>query len=880
MSPQKHSLRLRNCDLTNAFLTPKNTPMALRNLRFTHIKRRLIAAMAVIPMGADLMAAGLIALPRTGQTNTYYAGDDGSVRAGVAWPVPRFTQHGDGTATDRLTGLMWVTDGNLVASRDPAFDADGTAGDGLVTWEHALDYLAKLNAENYLGHADWRLPNIVELVSLIDFSRTNLALPAGHPFTNISAQAFWSSTTHGIAGGWTYIAGFSGEIHTTTWAGQSGWFYGFVGHSIAKDGSAGTFGCLPVRGGSGGVIQLPRTGQTQSYLPGDDGDLQQGVAWPCPRFADHGDGTVTDRLTGLMWTKDKVADLTWTNALDYIAGMNSGAKPSFGHQDWRLPNALEGASLLDHGCDGLSDGHPFTNTFCLAGTTGDGLPGWSGTVFGGDTRYDFDLFLRGFLQLGEIRNYLGTPGGNPVRPVRNDPRPLPSGSLTGSVATAGVGLENVRLTLTGPLSGVTRTDRNGRFAFTHLPAGAYTVTPESVSHAFAPAQASANLVQGENRTITFDGSLTNNLGWRKVAMNTPAPAFRAIHAISNEVWLVANGSIYYSPDFPRSPMQAVFTDPNTALTALTFVVTNGVRYGWAVGYASLGARSTNAAGTAWTRMSLGGSSTYTCVSFPDPQTGFASGMDHRLHKTTDGGAHWLDTGLQLGFSTVFDLVFFNRTNGLVCTADPRLAETRDGGKTMMDFDVPTGIVDIFALDQDHAWAVGVQFIFYWGPDPGDPSINTFVEAKTPLNLNCDRIWFANSTEGWAGGVEGCLIRSRDGGRTWTSQPRFTQGSILDLFFTNPTNGWAITRNEIFHYGPLFETAPSESKRLSINRTGTNVVLSWPAAATGFTLTATPQLGTNATWTSVTNPPSLLGTNQVVTNAAVGTSRFYRLQTQP
>jgi hypothetical protein len=41
-----------------------------------------------------------------------------------------------------------MTNGNLMATRDAAFDTDGAAGDGLVTWEHALDYVARLNGES------------------------------------------------------------------------------------------------------------------------------------------------------------------------------------------------------------------------------------------------------------------------------------------------------------------------------------------------------------------------------------------------------------------------------------------------------------------------------------------------------------------------------------------------------------------------------------------------------------------------------------------------------------------------------------------------------------------------------------------------------------
>jgi len=48
---------------------------------------------------------------------------------------------------------------------------------------------------------------------------------------------------------------------------------------------------------------VAQTGQTISYRTGDDGDLETGVAWPNPRFADLDDGTVKDNLTGLEWVR-------------------------------------------------------------------------------------------------------------------------------------------------------------------------------------------------------------------------------------------------------------------------------------------------------------------------------------------------------------------------------------------------------------------------------------------------------------------------------------------------------------------------------------------------------------------------------------------------
>jgi len=110
-------------------------------------------------------------------------------------------------------------------------------------------------------------------------------------------------------------------------------------------------------------VDLPRTGQTTLYATGDDGDLERGVVWPSPRWTGY-TGTVTDNLTGLMWTKNANLGgiMTWQNALNYVAGMNTGANPNYGYTDWRLPNINELESLIDAEKynPALPSGHPFT----------------------------------------------------------------------------------------------------------------------------------------------------------------------------------------------------------------------------------------------------------------------------------------------------------------------------------------------------------------------------------------------------------------------------------------------------------------------------------------------------------------------------------------
>ena len=359
-------------------------------------KSIFILSVLALLLPALALASYPVEVPRTGQITCYDStgavidcvgtGQDGSIQAGEVWPDPRFSERADGTVTDNLTGLVWVKNANLLGTVDADNDTDGTAGDGAVTWQHALDYIKKLNNENYLNHSDWRLPNVNELESLMN-AELYLPLPLNHPFLNVqSSYIYWSSTSY------AYNA-FS------AWG--MGMIYGNVFGVSKTDGNGYVW---PVRAGQCGlfdnsVICLPKTGQTTCYADngtvidctgtGQDGDLQAGVAWPNPRFSVQGDNqTVTDNLTGLMWvknanliiTRDPTFDadatvndgmVNWQHALDYVSKLNS--ENYLNHTDWRLPNRRELRSLVDYGRynPALPLNSPFTNVWST--------PYWSST---------------------------------------------------------------------------------------------------------------------------------------------------------------------------------------------------------------------------------------------------------------------------------------------------------------------------------------------------------------------------------------------------------------------------------------------------------------------------------------------------------------------
>ena len=75
---------------------------------------------------------------------------------------------------------------------------------------------------------------------------------------------------------------------------------------------------------------------------------------------------------------------------------------------------------------------------------------------------------------------------------------------------------------------------------------------------------------------------------------------------------------------------------------------------------------------------------------------------------------------------------------------------------------------------------------------------------------------------------------------------------------------------------LTQLAATPQPLLNIQRSAnTNVVLSWATNFTGFTLEANTNLNTNV-WSAVSPAPVVSGTNNVVTNAASGPEKYFRL----
>jgi hypothetical protein len=139
----------------------------------------------------------LASVSRTGQVISYTAGDDGDLEMGVDWiTATRFITSTTGIVTDTLTGLIWLERTNCIA-----FSSGDVTGQNIRNWTAALTAANEL-ATGFCGltdgssAGDWRLPNLRELHSLVDYGEYSNALPDGHPFIIDVDPAYWSSTTY------------------------------------------------------------------------------------------------------------------------------------------------------------------------------------------------------------------------------------------------------------------------------------------------------------------------------------------------------------------------------------------------------------------------------------------------------------------------------------------------------------------------------------------------------------------------------------------------------------------------------------------------------------------------------------------------------------
>lgn len=105
-------------------------------------------------------------------------------------PAERFIVQHDGTVLDASTGLSWMA--CTYGTRYTGNACSGTPTN-FPTWSEALMLTETVRNEGFAGYDDWRLPNIKELASIIEYACFAPAITV-EVFPDTPSAAFWTNT--------------------------------------------------------------------------------------------------------------------------------------------------------------------------------------------------------------------------------------------------------------------------------------------------------------------------------------------------------------------------------------------------------------------------------------------------------------------------------------------------------------------------------------------------------------------------------------------------------------------------------------------------------------------------------------------------------------
>ncbi|MHC1737385.1 MAG: YCF48-related protein [Ignavibacteriaceae bacterium] len=287
--------------------------------------------------------------------------------------------------------------------------------------------------------------------------------------------------------------------------------------------------------------------------------------------------------------------------------------------------------------------------------------------------------------------------------------------------------------------------------------------------------------------------------------------------------------------------QKRFLSPISNLTSASFIDDN---IGWVYGPSLL--YKTTDGGESWVSK-YPGIVGISAISFASQTTGFVCTNDGRVMKSTDGGNSWttvLSTPNPLISVNYYEIFFVDSLNGFISGYSVqygqlayKTARTTDGGTSWTNMSSATNydrLTKFYFLNKDIGFAIGGPNVFktinggvIWqkinlgigsdytavtivNPDniyisgkggemirsmDGGSSWSSQLNGYTWTHLN--NVDFVNSQKGWVAGNSGCILHSSDGGTNWEPQSAGTLENILDIQFIDETSGFAAGGNGTF-----------------------------------------------------------------------------------
>lgn len=243
--------------------------------------------------------------------------------------------------------------------------------------------------------------------------------------------------------------------------------------------------------------------------------------------------------------------------------------------------------------------------------------------------------------------------------------------------------------------------------------------------------------------------------------------------------------------------------------------------------------------------------------------GFASGL---VIKSVTQGVPWAKQSMGTPVYQIEGSFFFNTMQGIVVgrnklSGNGAIVATIDGGSTWTAAPAQKErLVDIHFANQNTGWTVGRNDFVLRTNDGGNSW--TDISANTKDHLN--GVFFTTSSNGYVVGKAGNIIHSIDSGSTWLTQTSGTGQDLKAVYFVNDSTGWTVGKAGIIlftnNYGKNWKPQTSGTNEDLLDVAFVNDTTGWTVGTKG-TVLKTTDAGT--TWNSETS-----GTQEDITSISM------------
>ena len=301
---------------------------------------------------------------------------------------------------------------------------------------------------------------------------------------------------------------------------------------------------------------------------------------------------------------------------------------------------------------------------------------------------------------------------------------------------------------------------------------------------------------GENGTILH----TRNGGVTWESQSSPSHLLVDVCAVSSkEGYVVGDRGAILRTNDGGSVWNAQDSRTTECFGATHFV---SPQIGWAVAEAGVVLHTTNG-GSVWQRQSSDTEQELLAVFFVDEKTGWCVGSAGEIIHTDNGGKTWQrqDSGTTWN---LFDIHFTSKQRGWAVGMSGTLLSTLDGGANWHLASISKSYSS-FLLDAvtfvtaDKGWAVGLD-LRSLGMDGlilhTENGGKTWQRQESHTANFLDDVFFISETKGWIVGKEGLVLHTKDGGQNWRPQRTDTRTDLKAIHVSNSDSGWVVGQNGI------------------------------------------------------------------------------------